>query len=395
MTTGAVPRSVSDFDVADDEYVADPNKVFARLRAQRPIAYSARHGGYWLISRYDDVRDAARNTAVFSSRGGITIPSVNSPMPFLPIELDPPDHPQYRKPLQHWFSVGKLLALEDDIRTIVNEQLDAVVDGKQADVCSALAGPVPPIVIAKLLGLGKADWPMFRRMAEQMVQAAEEGDAAANAEALLWLFGYMTEQLALRKDGSGDDLLTFIAQMQISGQTISDQEAMSLALFMLIAGHETTTAALGWLLLHLARDADAQQRLRTDPALIGRAVEEVLRLDSPVPGLARTVALPVTLHGVDLCVGDRVLLSWASANRDAETFSEPEKLVIDRTNNGHVAFGSGIHRCLGANLARLEMRIVAEQVLRRIPTFRLDERTDVVISGVLARGPRSFGVRWD
>lgn len=394
MTAGVSPGSKSDFDVLDEQFVADPHAVYARLRSECPVAHADRYGGYWLISRYDDVREAARNTDVFSSRGGIVIPSVDNPLPFLPIELDPPEHSQFRKPLQGWFSMSRLMALQDDIRGMVVERLDSIVDLRCADLCAELAGPIPPIVIAQLLGLDKSHWPVFRAMAEQLVTAAERGDSAANIEAMGWLFTFMAEQIAMRKNEPQDDLLTFMSQLQIDGATITDQDAIGLALFTLIAGHETTTGAVGSMLLHLARDTAAQQRLREEPASIAKAVEEVLRLDPPVPNLARTVTREVTVGGVDLVPGDRVLLSWASANRDADAFSEPDTLVIDRPSNNHLAFGTGIHRCLGANLARLEMRIIIEEVLARIPTFRIADEAEVVVGGVLARGPRVLPIIW-
>ena len=394
MTADVSPGPTSDFDVLDDEFVADPHAVYARLRAKHPVAHTDRYGGYWLITRYDDVREAARNTDAFSSRGGIVIPDVGNPLPFLPIELDPPEHSQYRKPLQAWFSVSRLMALQDDIREMARERLEPIVDRGHADLCAELAGPIPPMVIARLLGLDKSDWPMFRGMAAQMVTAAESGDAEANTEAMSWLFGFMTQQIVLRQNEPRDDLLTFMTQLKIDGAPISDQDVIGLALFTLIAGHETTTGAIGSMLMHLARDPAAQQRLRDEPAIIAKAVEEVLRIDPPVPNLARTVTQQVTVSGVRLGPGDRVLLSWASANRDAAAFTDPDTMIVDRPNNNHLAFGSGIHRCLGANLARLEMRIVVEELLARIPTFGIADGAEVVVGGVLARGPRVLPISW-
>jgi hypothetical protein len=169
---------------------------------------------------------------------------------------------------------------------------------------------------------------------------------------------------------------------------------LGLALFMLLAGHETSVSAIGAMIMHLARDQDAQQRLIDDPKIIPNTVEEILRYDPPIQNLARTVRRPVTVAGVDMIEGDRVLLCWASANRDARVFSDADSLVIDRPNNAHVGFGNGVHRCLGANLARLEMRVILEEVLRRIPGFRIADESGVLIGGVLARGPRELPISW-
>jgi cytochrome P450 len=394
MTSEATRQTPPDFDALDPIFTVDPHREYARLRQQCPVARTETFGGYWLLTRYDDVRDAARNAEVFSSRDSIVIPDVGNPVPFLPIQLDPPEHAQYRKPLQSWFSVSRLLTLEDDIRQMVTERLDPIVAKGQADLCAELAGPIPPMVIALLLGLDRSDWKMFQQMAEQLITAAERDDSAANTEAMTWLLGYMWEQIAARRAEPRDDLLTYMTEMEIFDEPIADDQVMGLALFTLLAGHETSTGAIGAMLMYLARDPHSQQRLRADPQIIPRAVEEVLRYDPPVPGLARTVRQNVAVAGIELAAGDRVMLSWASANRDPGVFSAPDTLVIDRPNNNHMAFGNGIHRCLGANLARLEMRVILEEVLRRLPPFRITNEADVVVGGVLARGPRMLPISW-
>jgi cytochrome P450 len=394
MTTDAKQDRDADFDPVDPAFIADPYPVYAHMREQCPVARADRFGGYWLISRYSDVRESARDTEAFSSQGGIVIPPAGNPMPFIPIELDPPEHTEYRRPMQSWFSVSRMLELEDDIREMVVERLDPVVADGHADLCAELAGPIPPMVIARLLGVDRSDWRMFQQMAEQMIAAAESGDTEANAAAGGRLVGYLWEQIEARRAEPRDDILTRMTQLEISGEPIAADKVLGLALFTLLAGHETSTSAIGAMLMHLARDQEAQQRLREESHIIPRTVEEILRYDPPVQNLARTLTCDTTVGGVNLSAGDRVLLSWASANRDASVFSEADTLVIDRPNNGHLAFGYGMHRCLGANLARLEMRVVLEEVLRRIPTFRITNEADVVVGGVLARGPRVLPISW-
>jgi cytochrome P450 len=394
MTSDTASSARADFDPIDPGFIADPYPTYARMRESCPVARAERFGGYWVISRYADVRDAARDTETFSSHGGIVIPPAGNPMPFIPIELDPPEHSQYRQPLQKWFSATRMLELEDDIRRMVTEQLDAVVDDGQADLCAQIAGPLPPMVIARLLGLDRSDWKLFREMAEKMVEAAETGDQDANVAAGGALLGYLWEQIEARRAEPTDDLLTFMTSLEIDGAPITPDKALGLALFMLLAGHETSVSAIGAMLMHLARDQEAQKRLIAEPKIIPNTVEEILRYDPPIQNLARTVRKDVTVAGVDMVAGDRVLLCWASANRDASQFSDADSLVIDRPNNAHVGFGNGVHRCLGANLARLEMRIILEEVLRRIPGFRIADEDGVVIGGVLARGPRVLPIAW-
>jgi cytochrome P450 len=394
MTTDTKQGTGADFDPADSGFIADPYPVYAWMREECPVARADRFGGYWLISRYSDVREAARDPEIFSSRGGIVIPPAGNPMPFIPIELDPPEHTEFRRPMQSWFSVSRMQELEDDIRKMVVERLDPIVADGHADLCAELAGPIPPMVIARLLGLDKSDWQMFQQMAEQMIAAAESGDDDANAVAGGRLIGYLWEQIEARRAEPRDDMLTKMTQLSIGGEPIDPDKVLGLALFTLLAGHETSTSAIGAMLMHLARDQEAQQRLRDEPKIVNRTVEEILRYDPPVQNLARTVTRDTVVAGVHLAAGDRVLLSWASANRDASVFSDADDLVIDRPNNGHVGFGIGVHRCLGANLARLEMRVILEEVLRRIPTFRITTEADVVVGGVLARGPRVLPISW-
>jgi len=392
--TETVSDRTPDFDPIDPAFIADPYPVYARMRESCPVARAERFGGYWVISRYADVREAARRPEVFSSQGGIVIPPAGNPMPFIPIELDPPEHSQYRQPMQSWFSARRMLELEDDIRQMVTERLDGIVDDGGADLCAEIAGPLPPMVIARLLGLDRSDWKHFREMAERMIEAAESGDEEANIASGGALLGYLWEQIEARRERPRDDMLTWMTGLEIDGGPITPDKVLGLALFMLLAGHETSVSAIGAMLMHLARDQDAQRRLIDEPKIIPNTVEEILRYDPPIQNLARTVRRDVTVAGVDLTEGDRVLLCWASANRDAGVFTDADRLVIDRPNNAHVGFGNGVHRCLGANLARLEMRVILEEVLRRIPGFRIADESGVVIGGVLARGPRVLPIRW-
>jgi cytochrome P450 len=210
-----------DFDPIDPGFIADPYPVYARLRESCPVARAERFGGYWVISRYADVREAARRPDVFSSQGGIVIPPAGNPMPFIPIELDPPEHSQYRQPMQSWFSAKRMLELEDDIREMVTERLDAIIDNGHADLCAEIAGPLPPMVIARLLGLDRADWKHFREMAEKMIEAAESGDEEANLASGGALLGYLWEQIEARRAEPRDDMLTWMTGMEIDGAPIT------------------------------------------------------------------------------------------------------------------------------------------------------------------------------
>jgi cytochrome P450 len=376
------------------DYIRDPYPTYRDLRLKCPVAHSDDFGGFWMLSRYHDIREAARDTELFTSSQGVTLPPVGNPMPFLPIELDPPEHPKYRRAMQTWFSVREIEKLEPTVRAVVSGLIDTIEPDGHADLTQALAGPLPPIVIALLLGLPQEDWPRFRKLAETMVAAAEEEDQERGAVSGMELMGYLYAQIEARRTAPADDMLTRMIGIEIDGEPIAADAVLGLAFFLLMAGHETSVGGISMMLMHVAKNPDVQQRLIDDPLLIPKAVEEALRLEPPIQTIARTVSRDVCMHGVDLAEGDKVVLAWGSANRDTAIFDRPDEFVVDRARNPHIAFGDGIHRCLGAALARLEMRIVLEEVLRRIPGYRISDESQVEVGGYLARHVRRLPVQW-
>lgn len=381
-------------DPNSPEYARDPYPTYRDLREKCPVAHSDEFGGFWMLSRYHDIREAARDPQLFISSRGVTLPPVGNPMPFLPIELDPPEHPKYRKTMQTWFSVRTIEKLEPTVREVVNGLIDEIEPHGYADLTQAVAGPLPPIVIALLLGLPQEDWPRFRELAETMVIAAEEQDEERNAVAAMELMGYLYNQIEARRTAPADDMLTRMIGIEIDGEPIAADAVLGLAFFLLMAGHETSVGGISMMLLHIAKNPGVQQRLIDDPSLIPKAVEEALRLEPPIQTIARTVSKDVCLHGVELTEGEKVVLAWGSANRDTAIFDRPDEFVVDRARNPHIAFGDGIHRCLGAALARLEMRIVLEEVLRRIPGYRIADESQIEVGGFLARHVRRLPVEW-
>ena len=383
-----------DFDPNDSHYLRDPYPTYERLRAQCPVSRSDGFGGFWMLSRYDDVRGAARNPEGFISSRGVTMPPAGNPMPFLPIELDPPEHQKYRRALQSWFSVREMEKLEPSIRQLVTELLDEIEPAGSADFAEVLANPLPPTVIALLLGLPRSDWSYFRGLGETMITAAEEEDVEAGGISAMQLLTYLNTQIDSRRKTPTDDMLTRMLGIEIDGEPIPSESVLALAFFLLMAGHETTMGGISLMLLHVASQPGVKQRLLDDPSLIPNAVEETLRYEPPIQSLARTVNEDVCLHGVDLVKGDRLVLSWGSANRDASKFDAPDTFKVDRDRNPHIGFGDGIHRCLGASLARLEMRVVLEEVLKRLPGYSITDESEVRIGGYLARHVTRLPVEW-
>ena len=378
----------------DQDVAQDPGPYYARLREGCPVAHVEDFDGFWILSRYADVSDAARNPGVFSSADGITIPRLPIP-PQICLEQDEPEHARYRRPMQQWLSPGRMAKLEGRVRQVVDSLIDDFVHKGEVDLAAELAEPVPPLVMALLMGLPDADWHTFRDQMSRIVGYAAADDPAASAAASQEFVGYLAGKLAGRRANPGDDMLSDIATLELDGAPLSDADAISMAFLLLGAGHETTVGAIGGLLYYLGRNPELQYRLLADPSLIPGAAEEAVRLVAPLPGMGRTVLTDTEVDGTALPAGSRVMLMYGSANRDPAQFAEPEEFRLGRDSNRHVGFGQGIHRCVGAPLARLELTVVLEQVLRRLPGFTLAGKDAVEVRYGTSRSYRRLVVRWD
>lgn len=393
--TDVAQESKIDFDHTDTEFLASPYALFERLREEHPVARSTKFDGFWVLSRYAELVAAARDTKTFSSADGVTIPVFGSPVPMLPIESDPPIHSTFRKLLQREFSRSRMNALAETVRSVTDELIDGFVQDGAGDLAVLLARPLPSIVIAELLGFPATDWEIFRGYSEKLLATAKSGDLEANIEAALEFSSYLANVLDERREEPQDDMLTRIVQAEVGDRPITEDEALGLVLFTVVAGHETTVGGIGMLLYNITKFPGVQERLIAQPDEIPNAVEESLRLESPVQGMGRTVAEPTTVHGQELAAGDKVWMLFAAGNRDPRRFAEPEKFDLDREGiHRHLGFGEGIHRCVGAPLAQVEMKVAVEQVLRRMPDYHVEDWDAVAFSGGQNRLLSSFPVTW-
>ncbi len=383
-----------DFDHTDQEFMQQPYELFQTMVEKCPVARSSRFDGFWVLSRYEDVVAAARDPRTFSSAGGVTIPNFGSPVPMVPIEADPPLHSVFRKILQREFTRPRMAAFEEAIANLADELIDGFVAEGTADLATELCSPLPSIVIAQLLGFPREGWGMFREYSERMLETAKSGDLESNIEAALEFCTYLAEALDDRRRSPQDDMLTRVTQAEIDGRPITEDEALGLTLLTVVAGHETTVGGISSLLLYVARDSGLQQRLRADPALIPKAVEEALRMEAPIQGIARTLTEDVCMRGREMKEGDKVWLLFAAGNRDPRQFDTPEVFDVDRTGNRHLGFGDGIHRCVGAPLAQLEMRVVLEKILGRLPDYCVADESAVQFNGGQNRMVASLPVTW-
>jgi cytochrome P450 len=360
-----------DLDQHSPEFAKDPYAVYREMHQRCPIARSPHHGGFWVFSDYASVYEASRDDDLFNSAPSIGLPPVDSPFPMLPIETDPPLTQQLRaitlKQLSP-ASAAKLMPLAREMATML---IDKFIEIGECDLSAELATPLPARLTLAMMGMDQErylDWVHW----VHTVMHGRSQDPEASSGAVAELFGELTKHMTIRKEqGFGDDLLSHIMQGTVGGRPLEEWEQLMYSFLMIMAGMDTTAGLIGNAVVRLAHDSELRRRLTADPSLLSAAVEEFLRLDTPSQGLARTVSRDAEFHGHQLKKGDRVLLLWAAANVDANTFEKPNDFVLNRPNNRHMTFGVGSHRCIGSNLARMMFTVVLEEILTRIPDYTL------------------------
>lgn len=358
-----------DFDPRRETTSDDPHAVYAWLRDEEPVHYCATRDLY-VLSRHADVLAAVKEPETFTSGEGI-VPSGFKPDEPTIIVMDPPAHTAMRRHVMRAFTPRRMESLTPRVRAIAAELLAVWPADGEIDAFEHFTDPLPIAVMAELLGVDAQDRPLFKRCGDAIVYSSgadPETIRAAQRE----LEGHLEGVFEARRRAPRQDLISLLLSPAEDGAALSERELLGLCFTLLVAGTETTTSALGNALWLLDRHPDWKRRLAEEPALIPAAVEEILRFESPVQGLSRVVRRDVHLHGRKIPKGARVHLLWAAANRDPRAFPEPDRFDPLRSPNNHLAFGFGIHFCLGASLARTELRIGLEALLSRAPDYRLD-----------------------
>jgi cytochrome P450 len=288
--------------------------------------------------------------------------------------MDDPRHRQLRGLVSRAFTPRRVAQLEPRIRKIAGELLDALAQAVEPDLVHDFSAPLPTIVIAELLGVPPADQRWFKEKSTQVAQfdpARGLGPDPKGVTPALELGSYLARELELRRSEPRDDLLSALLEAEVEGERLTEPELVGFAFLLLVAGNETTTNLISNAAILLEHHPEQRRLLVEDPARIATAIEEFLRYDSPVQGLARTATRAVRLHGVEIPAGKKALLLFASANRDERRIADPDRFDVTRDPNPHLAFGFGTHFCLGASLARLEARVAFEELLARHPGYRL------------------------
>ena len=394
--TRPVTDWTTDYDILDDDYVADPYPIWDDLRQQCPIAHSDRWGGSWLPTRYVDVAAIAHDVAAFSSSdpGVLTFTDEERPpppieLPLPPIDADPPVHTWTRRLLLPWFSHQRVAEYEPTTRQICNRLIDGFIDAGCADAAQDYAQQIPVRVIALVLGVPDEMSDTFTGWVRDVLEFAH--DEARSSTGRDNMIAYLLGLLEHRRTEPGDDLISTLLDTEHDGAPIDDIQIMGVAALTLIAGVDTTWSGIGAAMLHLATHPADAQRLIDEPELMPTAIEELLRAYSPVT-MGRVAVADIDVQGCPIKAGDKILMNFPGANRDPEVFDRPGEVILDRAENRHVAFGVGIHRCAGSNLARMELRVAVEEWLKRIPTFGLADGAHVTWAGGQVRGPRTVPV---
>jgi cytochrome P450 len=386
----------TDFDVLDDGYVENPFGIWDDLRTTCPVARTDRRGRAWLPTRYADVTAIAHDTSTFSSKevGVVNIEEVDfeeDPLPYglPPITSDPPIHTWTRRLLLPWFSHRRVESMEPMTRSLCSTLLDRMAPDGRGDAASGYAQQIPVRVIAHVLGVPEEMSDTFTGWVRDSLEFVD--DAERRRRGNMGIGQFLWDKVLERKVTPGDDLISDLLAARVEGEPVEDSIILGMAMLTMIAGIDTTWSAIGASLWHLATHDEDRERLVAEPALVPTAVEELLRAYAPVT-MARLVTTDTEVAGCPMQAGDKVLLSFPAANRDPDAFDRADEVVLDRQANRHVAFGSGIHRCAGSNLARMELRVALEEWLSRVPVFHLEEGASVEWAGGQVRGPRSVPV---
>ena len=390
----------TDFDHTDPAWVKDPFPIWDELRETCPVAHTERYGGAWLPVRHADVTAVAYDTEHFTSRSVVVSelrPGDNDlPAPIgiaPPITSDPPFHALARRLLLPAFGPKPIAALEPFTRELCRELLDATSGQTTVDAAIEYAQDIPLRVIVGMLGFPQEDADIFRRFIRLIIEdvdmSAEEREAVQGGGEL---DAYITARIEEHLEHPRDDLTTFLLEAELDGQKLDPSHVFGTMVLLMVAGIDTTWSAIGASLWHLATHPEDRHRLVEHPELLPMAVEEMLRAYAPVT-MARLVAKDFEFEGCPMREGDWLLLPFPAANRDPEVFADADEVIIDRAENRHAAFGLGIHRCLGSNLARMELTVAIDEWLKRYPDFELTDPDAVTWSAGQVRGPRSIPVR--
>ena len=396
----------SDYDIFDPDYVRDPAPVWKELRERCPIAHTERWGGSWLPTRYEHLQKMVKMVPALSSASPLVVPPSPEMIEILeaetekhgetsrtpPITSDPPRHRPYRRIIMPLFSPHAVEKHIPYTRDLCNGLIDGFIGEGRADAAADYAEQITPRVIAHILGIDPARADEFVTWVRGVLEfGLTEPEQMVEYRTRIRTF--FQEMVTERREQPRGDAISMLIASEAEGEKLTDYRILGMCSLLLIAGIDTTWSAISSSLLHFATHPADRARLRAEPELLPTAMEELLRFYAPVT-MGRIVTEPVEIDGAEMQEGDRVLLNFPGANRDPEAFERADEVVLDRRQNRHMAFGLGIHRCAGSNLARMEMQVALRTWFDRIGEFELADPDAVTWAGGQVRGPRTVPVRF-
>jgi cytochrome P450 family 142 subfamily A polypeptide 1 len=360
--------SAPHIDLLSEEFIGHGRETYAWMRTHSPV-HRDNKNGLWALTRYDDVVAAERDPLTYSNAGGVRPDT--GPLPWM-IDLDAPEHLKRRKIVSAGFTPKRVRASEPQLRAICDELIDAVCERGECDLVHDLAAPLPLIVIGNMLGVAPEDRGELLAWSDALLGSLGGGDERimAAAQAFFDYSNYATRVIADRRERPTDDLMSVLVHAEIDGDRLDEPALIMESLLILVGGDETTRHVISGGMEALLRHPDQLERLRADRSLLPVAVEEMLRWVSPINSMNRTLTRDVELHGQRMSAGDKVLMVYTAANLDETHFVDPDVFDITRADNDHIAFGTGPHFCLGASLARVEISVMVDRILERLPDLR-------------------------
>lgn len=360
-----------DWDPSGELDIERRMKQLADLQQRCPVAYTHRAGGSWGLLRYDDILAATLDPQLYRNGGA---PRHGKALP--PLEVDPPEHREYRKLLTPFFAGKRMTELEPVVRDLASRLLEPLFERDAAELARDYAYPLPVLTLCHVLGFGADRWDEIKSLSEDSLHfdSSEPAERERAAVSHTRLFDLARELVADRRRSPRDpqtDLPSAVLSATILGEPIADETAAGLLRLLISAGHNSTTSGLGNVILYFAQHPQDQQRVRANLELLPSAIEEILRWETPVQAMPRFAARDIEVRGRTIREGERIEMFWSAANRDPKVFAQPDRCILDRKPNRHLTFGHGIHLCIGASMARLEIRVALELLLTHTSFFAL------------------------
>jgi cytochrome P450 len=378
-----IKRPIVNFDHESAHHAQNWAEEYSNLRKNCPLAWTEKHGGFWVATKYEDVLAIARDPVTFSSaktfdpetgdiEGGLAIPPVPNARS-VPIEMDPPEWQTYRRLINPKLGPGAVEAYRADAQKLAAALVDGFIENGRCDLVHDLTNPLPALVTLRFFGLPLDEFEKFATPLHEVYSLPRDTPEFVEAvRGLEWMHARLAEEITKRRAHPADDFIGYLAEAKIDGEPLSDQMMQEIFFNVMAGGVDTTTALTSNVLLHLAQHPEDRRRLTEDLSMLPIACEEFVRYFSPIHGFARNIKKDVTVSGCPMKAGERVFLAYAAANRDEDIFDQPEVVDIARFPNRHMGFGAGNHRCVGSFLARVMFEAMMREVLTRLPDYQID-----------------------